>query len=118
MDEMKIQEDLVYDKTGQRLHGFVNLGDVNDELKQLEIDVDKDSSPSRNIATHVLTLMVRGIFFKMEFPYANFPTQGKITRTVFLYHSRFCHLGVSNWSFALLDHVGSCTSFTRAQFED
>jgi hypothetical protein len=29
---MKIQEDLVYDKTGSNMLGFVNLGDVNDDL--------------------------------------------------------------------------------------
>jgi hypothetical protein len=32
IDEMKIQEDLVYDKTGSNMLGFVNLGDVNDDL--------------------------------------------------------------------------------------
>ena len=84
LDEMKIQEDLVYDKTGQRLHGFVNLGDVNEELRKLEREVNEDLSPSSKIATHMLTLMVRGIFFKMEFPYANFPTQGSLTKIIML----------------------------------
>lgn len=74
---MKIQADLVFDKTGERLHGFVNLGDVNEDLKKMELDVDSsNSSPRENIATHMLTLRVRGILFKLEFPYANFPTQG------------------------------------------
>ena len=76
LDEMKIQEDLVFDKTGQVLHGFVNLGDVNSDLQKLEHEVSGDAAPSDGIATHMLTLMVRGIFFKFEFPYANFPTQG------------------------------------------
>ena len=35
-NEMKIQEDLVYDKTGSNLLGFVNLGDLNDDLLALE----------------------------------------------------------------------------------
>lgn len=74
---MKIQEDLVYDRTGQRLHGFVNLGDINSELQVLEKQVRDIASPCSNIATHILTLMVRGIFIKLEFPYANFPTQSK-----------------------------------------
>ncbi len=77
LDEMKIQEDLVFDKTGQQLHGFVNMGDVNNDLQSLESVVNDDTTPSGSIATHVLTLMVRGIFIKLEFPYANFPTQGK-----------------------------------------
>lgn len=75
-DEMKIREDLVYDKTGDHLHGFVNLGDVNNQLLELEKNIDKD--PHEQLATEMLTLMVRGIFFKLEFPYASFPTTGKI----------------------------------------
>ena len=72
---MKVREDLVYDKTGEILHGFVNLGDVNNQIQQLEQQAD--SSKLHNcFATQMLTLMVRGIFIKLEFPYANFPTQG------------------------------------------
>ena len=73
---MKIQEDLVFDKTGQQLHGFVNLGDVNCDLQALESQVKDDTNPSACIATHMQTLMIRGIFIKLQFPYANFPTQG------------------------------------------
>ena len=105
LDEMKIQEDLVYDKTGQRLHGFVNLGDVNNDLQKLESQVAYDPVPSGNIATHMLTLMLRGFFFKMEFPYANFPTQGItfLKSCIILYHSHllkfwYTHLGVTGHS--------------------
>ena len=76
IDEMKIREDLVYDKTGERLHGFVNLDDINDQLRQLEKQADS-SEPYDCFATQMLTLMVRGVFIKLEFPYASFPTQGK-----------------------------------------
>ena len=75
IDEMKIREDLVYDKTGTSLHGFVNLGDVNNQLRQLEIQADT-KKPHECLATQMLTVMVRGIFIKLEFPYASFPTQG------------------------------------------
>ncbi len=81
IDEIKIHEDLVYDKTGERLHGFVNLGDINSALKSLEYEVSGDATiNSSSIATHVLTLMVRGLFFKLEFPYANFPTNGEFKK--------------------------------------
>lgn len=50
---MKVLEDLVYDKTGVHLHGFVNLGDVNQQLRKLEQSVDKDEPPE--LATHMLT---------------------------------------------------------------
>ena len=74
---MKVQEDLVFDKTGCNLLGFVNLGEVNNELEVLERQLRNDVQETcETIATHMLTLMVRGIFIKMEFPYANFPTQG------------------------------------------
>lgn len=82
MDEMKVQENLVYDRTGQRLHGFVNLGDVNSDLVALESELCSDKNPSDNIASHVLTLMIRGIFFNLEFPYANFPTQGSFRNSI------------------------------------
>ena len=77
MDEVKIQEDLVYDKTGSNLLGFVNLGEVNDQLKQLEQEAGSQTESHKQLATHMLTLMVRGIFIKLNFPYASFPTQGK-----------------------------------------
>ena len=74
-NEMKIWEDLVYDRTGCHLHGFVNLGDINNQLQQLEQNVQNDS-PHEHLATEMLTLMIRGLFIKLEFPYASFPTQG------------------------------------------
>ena len=77
VDEMKVQEDPVYDNTGCNLLGFVNLDEVNNELEVLEGKLKADVQDScETIATHVLTLMVRGLFIKMEFPYANFPTRG------------------------------------------
>ena len=71
-DEMKIREDLVFDKHSCELVGFVNLGEVNNILTEFErqckgeTDVVNDDA----IATHMLTFMVRGIFTKLEFPYA------------------------------------------------
>ena len=75
IDEMKIHEDLVFDKHGRHLMGFVNLGCVNDQLQELE-KKSQTNQPHEHLATHVLTVMVRGIFMKLEFPYASFPTQG------------------------------------------
>ncbi len=77
IDEMKIQEDLVYDRTGTNIFGFVHLGEVNNDIQSLEEQVNNGTNDVTNsIATHMLTVMVRGIFTKLEFPYANFPTQG------------------------------------------
>ena len=76
-DEMKIREDLVYERTGNHLLGFVNLGDINGQLQDLEQKVQSDK-PHEYLATHMLTLMIRGVFIKLEFAYASFPTQGSL----------------------------------------
>lgn len=71
LDEMKIKEGLVYNKHSGELIGFTHLGDINNELMKLERG---DKRPP--IANHVLTIMVRGLLFKLEFPYAHFGTEG------------------------------------------
>ena len=35
------------------------------------------------VATHLLVLMVRGVFFKLQFPFAHFATKGITTHLVF-----------------------------------
>ena len=87
MDEMNVQEDLVYDKTGTELLGFTNLGTINENLLELE-EISRSDKPSAPppFTTHMLTLMVRGIFFKLEFPYVSFPTSGIIH---FLFYKYF-----------------------------
>ena len=87
-------------KQDKRLHGFVYLGDVNNDLQALESELANSSTtPSSSIATHVLTIMVRGIFIKLEFPYANFPTQGNehVYYMYSIYFIDFCivYTGVS-----------------------
>ena len=72
---MKTHEDLIFDKNGHNLLGFVNLGSINEQLKELEKET-LTTQPHENLATHMLTVMVRGVFIKLEFPLASFPTQG------------------------------------------
>ena len=75
IDEMKIKEDLVYDKHSGHIIGFTSLGDIGDALSEMEQKcAEKNTHPP--ISNHVLVLMVRGIFFKLEFPYAHFGTKG------------------------------------------
>ena len=70
VDEIKIKEDLVYNKHSGQIIGFTNL-DVSQRLLQLENESDCPS-----VASHVLSIMVRRVFFKMEFSYAHFGTTG------------------------------------------
>ena len=53
--------------------GFTDLGNVNEEMAKLQQD---DSPLKDTVATHVVAFMVRGIFQKVNFPLAHFPTTG------------------------------------------
>lgn len=72
VDEMKVKESLVYDKYSTKVIGFVQLDNIEDHFRRLE-QSDGDYRPP--VATHLLTLMVRGIFTSCRFPYAHFPTE-------------------------------------------
>ena len=66
MDEMKIQENLVWDKHTGDLIGFVDLGDTELNYATLQ-NTDQ-------IASHVLGFLVRSIVNPMKFSVANFAT--------------------------------------------
>ena len=70
---MKIKKNLVCDKYTGEIVGFTSLGSINDELLQLERECQGEKDTPQ-LANHALALMVRGIFFKMDFPYAHFGT--------------------------------------------
>ena len=70
-DEVRIKEDLVYDKHSSRIIGFINVGNVNNQL--LELERLEDGKGNQCIAKHLLVFMVRGLFLRLEFPYAQFP---------------------------------------------
>lgn len=71
VDEMKVKEGLIYNKVNGEIVGFVGLGDINQQLLELE-----QGGVHPPIANHVLVLMVCGLFFKLNFPYAHFGTDG------------------------------------------
>ena len=70
-DEMKIKEDLVYNKHTSQIMGYVNLGNTEQQLRSLEED---DQSIANNVATHMLQFMVRGLSQRLEYPVAHFAT--------------------------------------------
>ena len=71
-DEMKIKEGIVYDKHECIIKGFVDLGQVNNTLLSFEQSIH--TTPQ--VAKEMLVFMVRGIFTKLTFPYAQYPTRG------------------------------------------
>ena len=74
-DEMKICEDLVFDTESGTVIGYVDTGDINLKLKDFEARV-KGKTHESEVATHMLTLYVRGIFTNLGYPLAQFPTAG------------------------------------------
>ena len=82
-DEMKIKEGLVYDKYECRIIGFIDLGPVNNAFASFERTLDESGGHTAPIAKQILVFMVRGIFMKPKFPYAQFPTSGVSGRSLF-----------------------------------
>lgn len=75
LDEMKIQENLVWDKHTGELIGYIDLGDQ--ELNQAAIE------NVESIATHVLVFMLRSIINPFKFSLANFGTTGATAAQIF-----------------------------------
>lgn len=72
-DEMKIREGLVFDNATGNIIGYVDTGDINKKLKSFEEQLKGEES-DQEIATHMLTVCVRGIFFKLDYPLGQFST--------------------------------------------
>jgi Transposase protein len=83
LDEVKIQEDLVYKGSTGELIGFVELSKVDDLINQIEAEAKGTSKTDQPLATHVLQLMVRGITSPVEATYAYFPTKTLKASTLF-----------------------------------
>ena len=63
IDEIKIKENLVYDKHATKIFGFVDIEDVGNQLTQLECLYRSESATlCPSIATQTLVLMVRGTY--------------------------------------------------------
>jgi len=71
LDEIHIKTDLVYDKHQGSLIGFVDLGNTNNKLLEFENGLGEEKNQPQ-LASSMLVLMVRGIFQKLNFPYAQF----------------------------------------------
>lgn len=70
-DEVKVKEDLIYEKHSGELIGFVNIGEINNQLLDYEQICLKDEHKPQ-LASHMLVFMVRGILSDLKFPYAQF----------------------------------------------
>ena len=73
-DEMHIRQDIVFDRHSRQIIGFANLGDTNQHLLDFEQSLVHTSRPAPKRAKTMAVLMVRGLFSKLQFPYAQFPS--------------------------------------------
>ncbi len=73
LDEMHIRQDLVFDKHTGAMIGFCSLGDINDHLLKFEQSLGISDPPSNTLTKTMMVFMVRGLFSKLQFPYAQFP---------------------------------------------
>ena len=70
-DEMKIKENLIFDKHTWSLIGFIDLGDT--DINSLNFEKKED------LAAHALVYSARGAFFKFTVQYRSiFRTQSSI----------------------------------------
>ena len=77
-DEMRVKEDLFFDKRSCELVRFTDIGDVNNCLNKVEQQcLNKNVSHSNHsVATHMLLFMIRGLLSNFEYPYVHFATRG------------------------------------------
>ena len=69
IDEMKVKQDLVFNKHTRELIGFVDLGDADTALQTLISSEANEPS----VALHMLVIMIRFLFKKLNFIHAIFP---------------------------------------------
>ena len=76
-DEIKIKSGLVFRRSTGKLVGFTEMGELNEELRVLQdnLDVSK-SSDERDFAKYVNVFMVRGIFSNLCYPFGYHASTG------------------------------------------
>ena len=78
-DEMKIKSSLVYSRTSGKMVGFTEMGKINDDFETFQEKLEREQSPDkldRELASHVIVYMVRGIFGNLSYPFAFFVPTG------------------------------------------
>ena len=65
----------MYDKHSCRVLGFVDVGDINNQLLRFEHSIDNTDDLRETVAKQVLVFMVRGLFASVDFPYAQYTTR-------------------------------------------
>ena len=105
-DEMKIKENLVYDKYSGDLVGYVDLGDPDTNYSSFE---NADS-----LATHVLVFYVRGLASDLKFELGYFGTNGALQHQIMTRFWRAVGLLESTCSLKVIATVSDGATANRA----
>lgn len=98
MDEMKVQEDLVWDRNSGELVGFVDLGNLEINYATLK--------KADSLASHVLVFLVKSIVNPLSYSLATFATSGITSFQMFPLFWR----AVSILELSCQLHVIACTA--------
>ena len=70
---MYIKQGLVFEKSTGALFGFMDLGDINNQLDEFEASLKQNTSMlQRPIAKTMIVFMFKGFFTNIALPYAQF----------------------------------------------
>ena len=72
LDEMHIKEGLVYNKHTGELVGFVDIGDINNHLMQVNMSLQGSRASKQALKSLSRTMLVVMLFSSFQFPYAQF----------------------------------------------
>ena len=75
-DGIKIKSGLVYSKSIGCIVRFTELGDINEELNELERTFQNSSTRSKELATYVICFMARGLLKRLSYPVDYFSSRG------------------------------------------
>jgi len=86
LDEVKM-EDLVFDKHSGEMIGFIDIGDINNQLAALYQSCISDNNVYKPLlTTHMLVFMVCGLLTDLKLPYAQFlALQLQLTSCILLF---------------------------------
>jgi hypothetical protein len=85
IDEMKVQEGLVFSGDEGVIIGYVDTGEMNSKFRSYELDAKSGKELDIEVATHMLVVYARGVFLKLEYPLAQFPTTSTIIILIILF---------------------------------
>ncbi len=96
----------MYNKHTGKIVGFTSLGDLNDDLLKLEQDGEQPQ-----VANQLLTFLVRGILFNLNFPCAHFASCGATGDILFpLVWEAICRLETSDIKVLCITADGASTN--------